>query len=125
MYILYILYLFICICIYFKFIFCLFCFPVGYLLPKICITIFHNTTVNVYPLSPAIFTKFNPHQKTKCWFFAFTLLLLFFFHMFADFRVTNLGRNACPPFADWFQRRKYSADGRISHAILGPKKQQQ
>ena len=28
------------------------------------------------------------------------------------------GRTACPSFTNWFLRRNYAADGRISHTIL-------
>ena len=43
--------------------FVLSCFSVCYFLPNISITIFHNTTVNLKPLSPPIFEKIDPHLK--------------------------------------------------------------
>ena len=49
---------------------------------------FHDTTVNVKPLSPPIFEKIaHIWNKSICflfWFFAFAFLLLF--HIFVDFR---------------------------------------
>ena len=41
------------------------CFSVCYLLPHICITTFHNTTVNAKPLSPPNFEKIAPQLKRK------------------------------------------------------------
>ena len=97
------------------------CFAVCFFIFNRLITISHNTTVNVDPLNPPIYSKIAAQLKTKrfClfWFFAFAIF---------NFSCSYLcwiwvGRNACPPFVDWSSRRNYAADGRISHTILGPK----
>ena len=81
-------------------IFVFLCFSVCYLFLNIFITIFHNTTVNVQPLSPPNFeTKKNaPYLKTKnifiCWVLCVCVFYFFIFVSIFRYPFPPLGQNA-------------------------------
>ena len=53
-------------------------FSVSFFLPSILITIFHKTTVNVYPLSPPVFEKIAPQLYKNGFFFMLVLCVCVF-----------------------------------------------